>query len=51
VRQHSLQKDLSPETRKIVGLLRTWPEEKVEVAGNVLRAMDALTVPDTTSDR
>jgi hypothetical protein len=44
-------KDLSPETRKVVGLLRTWPEEKVEVAGNVLRAMDALTVPDTTSDR
>lgn len=44
-------KDLSPETRKVVGLLRTWPEKKVEVAGDVLRAMDALTVPDTTSDR
>jgi transcriptional regulator with XRE-family HTH domain len=43
--------DLSPETQKIVGLLRTWPEEKVEVAGDVLRAMDALVVPDTTSER
>lgn len=44
-------KDLSPEIQKVVGLLRTWSERKVEVAGDVLRAMDALTAPDTTSEQ
>lgn len=44
-------KDLSPEARKVVDLLRTWPEGKMEVASDVLRAMDALVAPDTTSEQ
>ncbi|MFE8596473.1 helix-turn-helix domain-containing protein [Archangium violaceum] len=34
-------KDLSPETRKVVGLLRTWPESKVAVGCGLLRVLDA----------
>jgi transcriptional regulator with XRE-family HTH domain len=34
-------KDLSPETRKAVGLLRTWPESKVKVGCELLRVLDA----------
>lgn len=34
-------KDLSPETRKAVGLMRTWPESKVAVGCGLLRVLDA----------
>jgi len=34
-------KDLSPETRKAVGLMRTWPESKVAVGVGLLRVLDA----------
>ena|SRR4028118_681427 len=34
-------KDLSPETRKAVGLMRTWPESKVSVGCGLLRVLDA----------
>jgi len=34
-------KDLSPETRKVVGLLRMWPEAKIAVGGGLLRVLDA----------
>ncbi len=34
-------KDLSPETRKVVGLLRTWPESKVALGCGLLRVLDA----------
>ncbi|WP_309894432.1 helix-turn-helix transcriptional regulator [Archangium sp.] len=35
-------KDLSPETRKVVGLLRTWPEPKVAVGRELLLVIDAV---------
>jgi len=35
-------KDLSPETRKVVGLLRTWPDSKVAVGRELLRVLDAV---------
>ena len=38
----SSDNDLSPETRKVVGLLRTWPEAKVAVGGNLLRVLDTV---------
>jgi transcriptional regulator with XRE-family HTH domain len=38
----SSRNDLSPETRKVVGLLRTWPESKVAVGGELLRVLDAV---------
>jgi transcriptional regulator with XRE-family HTH domain len=33
--------DLSPEIRKAVGLMRTWPESKVTVGVGLLRVLDA----------
>ncbi|WP_095989011.1 helix-turn-helix domain-containing protein [Cystobacter fuscus] len=39
-------KDLSPETRKAVGLLRTWPESKVAVGCGLLRVLDAAPMRD-----
>jgi transcriptional regulator with XRE-family HTH domain len=38
--------DLSPETRKVVGLLRTWPEAKIAVGGGLLRVLDAVPMPE-----
>jgi transcriptional regulator with XRE-family HTH domain len=40
----SSDKDLSPETRKVVGLLRTWPESKVAVGAGLLRVLDAVPI-------
>ncbi|WNG34268.1 helix-turn-helix transcriptional regulator [Archangium violaceum] len=37
----STDKDLSPEIRKAVGILRTWPESKVAVGCGLLRVLDA----------
>jgi len=34
-------KDLSPEIRKAVGILRTWSESKVAVGCALLRVLDA----------
>lgn len=33
-------RDLSPEAQKVVGLLRTWPESKVKLGGELLRVLD-----------
>ncbi|MCY1081797.1 helix-turn-helix domain-containing protein [Archangium lansingense] len=33
--------DLSPETRRVVGLLRTWPEYKVAIGRELLLVLDA----------
>ena len=38
----SADKDLSPETRKVVGLLRTWPEAKVAVGRGLLLVLDPV---------
>ena len=40
-------KDLSPEVQKVVGLLRTWPEAKVKLGGQLLRVLDPVPVPDS----
>jgi transcriptional regulator with XRE-family HTH domain len=35
-------RDLSPETRKVVGLLRMWPDSKVKVGLELLRVLDTV---------
>lgn len=37
----SSDKDLSPEARKVMGLLRTWSEVKIAIGRDLLRALDA----------
>ena len=39
-------KDLPPEIRKAVGILRTWPESKVAVGGDLLRVLDAVPISE-----
>lgn len=38
----SSDRDLTPEARKVVGLVRTWPEAKVAVGNELLRVLDAV---------
>ena len=38
--------DLSSETRKVLALLRTWPETKVRLAVELLRVLEPVQVPD-----
>jgi len=42
-------KDLSPEIRKAVGLMRTWPESKVAVGVGLLHVLDAALMREKES--
>jgi transcriptional regulator with XRE-family HTH domain len=43
--------DFSPEVRKVVGLLRTWPEAKVQLGCELLRVLDPVPVPDSAPEK
>ncbi|WNG34827.1 helix-turn-helix transcriptional regulator [Archangium violaceum] len=42
----SSDRDLSPEARKVVGLVRTWSEARIAVGNELLRVLDAVPMVD-----